>query len=89
MLEMILTTYTFNENKFCAKFIHDYYSDVDLNSAFNEYYLNIVLSNSKEYNWRLFMFYYNRNNNNNHDKIEEVNMFEYLYHELFEIVKKQ
>lgn len=91
MLEMTSTTYIFNENDFCARFIRDYYSDdvnFDLDTAFNEYYSNIIPSNSKEYNWRLFMFYYNKNNNNNLDKVDEVNMYEYLYHELYEMVKK-
>lgn len=87
---MTSTTYTFDESEFCTRFINDYYteSDFNLNSAFSEYFTNIIPSSSHEYNWRLFMYFYNKNNNNNHEHLEGVDIFHYLYNELFEIIKK-
>lgn len=49
--------YKFDESEFIARFIRDYYTetDFDLNTSFNEYFINFIQSNSADYNAHVFI----------------------------------
>ena len=85
---MASPTYKFDKNEFIATFIRDYYTETDFNleSSFNEYFINFTQSNSVDYNSHIFIELFIAEHTSR--KRQKFNFDNFLYEKLFSIIKK-
>ena len=80
--------YKFDESEFIARFVRDYYTETDFNleSSFNEYFINFTQSNSADYNSHVFIELFIAEHTSR--KRRKLNFDNFLYEKLFSIIKK-
>lgn len=80
--------YKFDESEFIATFVRDYYTETDFNleSSFNEYFINFTQSNSADYNSHVFIELFIAEHTSR--KRRKLNFDNFLYEKLFSIIKK-
>ena len=85
---MTSPTYKFDESEFIATFVRDYYTETDFNleSSFNEYFINFTQSNSADYNSHVFIELFIAEHTSR--KRRKLNFDNFLYEKLFSIIKK-
>ncbi len=84
---MTSPNYKFDESEFVRRFISDYYTetDFDLESSFNEYFMNFTQSNSADYNSHVFIELFIAEHTSR--KKGNFSFDNFLYEKLYSIIK--